>query len=64
MDFMRQYRDLNHMKLAPLSSSDSPNRACYLPHHGVLREGSTTTKLRVVFNGSSSLPNGDSLNRL
>ncbi|KMQ86857.1 integrase core domain protein [Lasius niger] len=63
VDFMRQYRDFNHMKLALLSSSDSPKRACYLPHHGVLREGSTTTKLRVVFNGSSSLPNGDSLNR-
>ncbi|XP_063981500.1 uncharacterized protein LOC135164773 [Diachasmimorpha longicaudata] len=34
----------------------------YLPHHGVLRPDSTTTKLRVVFNGSSSTSTGTSLN--
>lgn len=34
----------------------------YLPHHGVLREQSRTTKLRVVFNESSSISTGKSLN--
>ncbi|XP_043276054.1 uncharacterized protein [Venturia canescens] len=34
----------------------------YLPHHGVLRPDSTTTKLRVVFNGSSSTSSGRSVN--
>ncbi|XP_029156972.1 uncharacterized protein LOC114929574 [Nylanderia fulva] len=63
VDFMEQYLDLNHMKPAPLSTIGSLQRTCYLPHHGVLRESSASTKLRVVFNGSSSLANGDCLNR-
>lgn len=36
----------------------------YLPHHGVWREQSITTKLRVVFNGSSPTSSGYSLNDL
>lgn len=51
------------MAPAPPSASEQIQRACYLPHHGVLREISVSTKLRVVFNGSSSLPNGDNLNK-
>lgn len=34
----------------------------YLSHHGVLKGDSTTTKLRVVFNGSSTTSTGYSLN--
>ncbi|XP_015122525.1 uncharacterized protein LOC107044957 [Diachasma alloeum] len=34
----------------------------YFPHHGVLRESRETTKLRVVFNGSSKTSSGVSLN--
>lgn len=34
----------------------------YLPHHGVFKLDSTTTQLRVVFNGSSISSNGRSLN--
>jgi len=34
----------------------------YLPHHGVIRESSSTTRLRVVFNASSVTSNGTSLN--
>ena len=34
----------------------------YLPHHGVLKPQSKTTKLRVVFNGSSKTQSGKSLN--
>lgn len=43
-DFMRQYSELGHMMLAP--SNDAPaSRVFYLPHHSVMREVSTTTKL-------------------
>jgi hypothetical protein len=33
-----------------------------MPHHGVLKETSSTTKLQVVFNGSEKSSNGVSLN--
>ncbi|GFU88228.1 uncharacterized protein TNCV_846211 [Trichonephila clavipes] len=36
----------------------------YLPHHGVYRQGSKTTPLRVVFNASSITTSGESLNAL
>jgi len=62
-EFMQQYLDLGHMTLAPLSSAGLDERTCYLPHHGVLRKISASTKLRVIFNGSSPLPNGDNFNK-
>lgn len=49
-EFMREYKNLGHM------SECKPNIELphyFIPHHGVLRECSTTTKLRVVFNASS-----------
>lgn len=58
-DFMKQYEDLDHMSLADPPTS----RIDYLPHHGVMREASVSTKLRVVFNGSSPVPSGVSLNQ-
>ncbi|XP_046145736.1 uncharacterized protein LOC123989070 [Osmia bicornis bicornis] len=36
----------------------------YLPHHGVLRLDSSTTKLRVVFNGSKATTSSKSVNDL
>lgn len=64
-DFLRQYADLDH--LSPPSpeenSTERTTAVCYLSHHGVLREASFSTKLRVVFNGSATLPSGASLNR-
>lgn len=61
-DFLRQYADLKHMsRVAPAPDATRP-RHCYLPHHGVMREASASTKLRVVFNGSSKVPSGDTLN--
>ncbi|XP_011871024.1 PREDICTED: uncharacterized protein LOC105563753, partial [Vollenhovia emeryi] len=62
VDFLRQYEDMGHM--TPLNGSKGAGGpVSYLPHHGVLRESSTTTKLRVVFNGSTATSSGDSLNR-
>ncbi|XP_025996788.1 uncharacterized protein LOC113005428 [Solenopsis invicta] len=61
-EFLRQYEDLRHMSLADPSPDRLASRTCYLPHHGVLRGASASTKLRVVFNGSSSLASGGSLN--
>ena len=57
-DFLDEYASLGHMqRLAAV-----PGDAFYLPHHGVLRESSLTTKLRVVFNGSQKTPTGRSIN--
>ncbi|XP_071578918.1 uncharacterized protein [Temnothorax nylanderi] len=60
--FMTEYRELNHMtEASPVSSQHAQY---YLPHHGVLKPDSATTKLRVVFNGSSASTSGRSLNDL
>ncbi|XP_026744684.1 uncharacterized protein LOC113506021 [Trichoplusia ni] len=61
-DFINEYIKLNHMKPSCPASPSVPE--CYLPHHGVLREHSTTTKLRVVFNASQKTSTGFSLNNL
>jgi hypothetical protein len=60
-DFMSEYESLGHMVPVP-SDAPEPPHAYYLPHHGVVREDSKTTKLRVVFNGSSKSSTGASLN--
>ncbi|XP_011859011.1 PREDICTED: uncharacterized protein LOC105556524 [Vollenhovia emeryi] len=58
-EFMEEYEALGHMTpAAPLSDV----KACYLPHHGVFKQTDSTKKIRVVFNGSSKLPSGESLN--
>ena len=44
----------------PLNTS-RPNRTHYLPHHGVIREGKLTTKLRIIFDASAKT-SGPSLN--
>ncbi|XP_018316899.1 uncharacterized protein, partial [Mycetomoellerius zeteki] len=60
-EFLSEYHRLDHMILVPDHQSE-PELSYYLPHHGVLRETSTTTKLRVVFNGSNKTTSGLSLN--
>jgi hypothetical protein len=60
-DFMSEYESFGHMVPVP-SDAPEPPHAYYLPHHGVIREDSKTTKLRVVFNGSSKSSTGVSLN--
>jgi len=58
-EFLEEYEDLWHIEVYEgTDASDS----YYLPHHGVLKKSSTTTKLRVVFNGSQETALGLSLN--
>ncbi|XP_071055024.1 uncharacterized protein [Onthophagus taurus] len=54
-----EYLALNHMKQVT-TNLEAPH--FYLPHHGVVRETSSTTRLRVVFNGSQKTSSGVSLN--
>ncbi|GFW06782.1 integrase catalytic domain-containing protein [Trichonephila clavipes] len=58
--------DLEHMeKVEEHFDETFANNICYyLPHHGVFRPDKTTTKLKVVFNGSASTTSGLSLNDL
>ncbi|XP_071052911.1 uncharacterized protein [Onthophagus taurus] len=57
-NFMHEYLSLGDMQLV---SSNIQALNYYLPHHGVVHESSTTTKLRVVFNGSAPTSSGLSL---
>ncbi|XP_074101282.1 uncharacterized protein LOC141528902 [Cotesia typhae] len=58
---MQEYETLGHMVAVPKDAPE-PQHPYYLPHHGVLREQSTSTKLRVVFNGSCKTTSQVSLN--
>ncbi|XP_055591020.1 uncharacterized protein LOC129743093 [Uranotaenia lowii] len=59
--FIQEYLQLGHMRLVEETREDSSKR-CYLPHHPIIKEASTTTKLRVVFDASSKTSSKLSLN--
>ncbi|CAF4899123.1 unnamed protein product [Pieris macdunnoughi] len=59
---MQEYLDLGHMEHVTVKDKD-PLECVYLPHHGVIREDKTTTKVRVVFDASCKGTNGISLNQ-
>ncbi|XP_052901615.1 uncharacterized protein LOC128309298 [Anopheles moucheti] len=59
-EFMREYLELGHMSL--LRAPDDDESAYYLPHHPVFKASSSTTKTRVVFDGSAKTSSGYSLN--
>ncbi|XP_076660082.1 uncharacterized protein LOC143363371 [Halictus rubicundus] len=58
-EFLREYESLGHMTVTQSSATDS---GYYLPHHGVIKGNSLTTKLRVVFDASCKTSTGISLN--
>ena len=61
--FIHEFLDLKHLEKVPENEIDNgcQNRF-YLPHHAVMKESSTTTKLLVVFDGSAKTSTNFSLN--
>ena len=50
--FMEEYVSLGHMEKIPRDQVPMAAGSCYyFPHHPVIKESSSTTKLRVVFDG-------------
>ncbi|EFA13021.1 hypothetical protein TcasGA2_TC011487 [Tribolium castaneum] len=54
--FMQEYLDMGHMVRVP--ESQEFQGKYYIPHQAVIREESTTTKLRVVFDASCKISSG------
>ena len=61
-DVVQSYMDLGHAELVP-SAELHPDISYYLPMHSVTKQSSTSTKLRVVFDGSAASTSGVSLNQ-
>ena len=62
-EFIHEFIDLNHLEPVPDNEIAKPDHQLnFLPHHCVHKEDSTTTKLRVVFDGSAKSSNGNSFN--
>lgn len=59
--FMIEYVALEHMVRV---TNDDSKISYYMPHHGVIKETSVTTKLRVVFDASALTTTGISLNNI
>lgn len=57
---MNEYIKLNHMT----KIKQENDVGYFIPHHGVIKEDTTTTKLRVVFDASAKTTSGYSFNDL
>lgn len=53
--FMKEYEDLGHMK--HIKTQKTKQLCDFLPHHAVIKNTSTTTKTRVIFDGSAKTSN-------
>ena len=60
---MCEMENLNFIERVDVQET-TENRVFYLPHRPVVRESSTTTKVRPVFDASARGPNGVSLNNV
>ncbi|XP_045540617.1 uncharacterized protein LOC106708519 [Papilio machaon] len=60
-EVINEYLQLYHMEKVP-EECKNDSFAVYLPHHAVVRNDKTTTKVRVVFDASCAGSNGISLN--
>lgn len=56
--FMQEYSTLGHMREITNGLLNTKNPVFYLPHHAVKNEASTTTKVRVIFDGSCKTKTG------
>ncbi|KAL4122796.1 hypothetical protein QTP88_015071 [Uroleucon formosanum] len=61
-NFLDEYLSLGHMEIVQFEERDVYVRYNYLPHNAVIKESSTMTKLRVVFDAASKSDTGVSLN--
>ena len=57
---IKQYLTDGIVEEVPDEEADVPCR--YLPHHGVVKSDSLTTKLSIVFNGSAKCAHDKSVN--
>ena len=62
-NFINEFAELKHTEQVPIDDIHKPNGEInFLLHHCVQKAEPTTTKLRVVFDGSAKSDNGTSLN--
>ncbi|XP_052901349.1 uncharacterized protein LOC128307507 [Anopheles moucheti] len=61
LSFMEEYLQLGHMRKLEEPIDDNVSH-CYIPHHAVFKESSTSTKIRVVFDASCKTSSGFALN--
>ena len=62
---VKEYSDMGHSERVPEQDlKRAEAETFYLPMHGVVKESSTTTKLRIVFDASAKSTTGNSLNDL
>lgn len=62
--FMNEYYQLGHMEKISLNDVPPSSVKYLIPHHAVMKDDSTTTKLRVVFDASCRSSSNLSLNNI